>query len=50
MFSGKMYVNRAKKELHAACLQSVFEIFVDTGNICSTGQRYITSANNFGKT
>lgn len=49
MFPGKLYMNRAKKELHTACLQSGFEIFVDTGNICSTGLRYTVSANNFEK-
>lgn len=49
MFPGKMYINRAKKELHTACFQSVFEIFVDTGNICSTGLRYTITANNFEK-
>lgn len=32
-----------------ACLQSVSEIFVDIGNICSTGQRYTVSATNTGK-
>lgn len=46
-FPGKMYINCAKKELRIACLQSVFEIFVDTVNICSTGPRHTVSANNF---
>lgn len=39
IFSGKMY--RIVPKGIAYCMPStVFEIFVDTGNICFTGQRY----------